>query len=161
MTKTFSSPARFSRRTVVGTAVVLLLIGGGTAGYAAWSSSASGASQARSVTAVEATITVHTGAADLFPGGSGDVHFTVTNPNPYPVRFTSATFTDVASDAEASCAAAVITAPDVTGLAIDVAAGTTSGALSIADAVTMAAGAGDGCQGRVFTLTTVLTGTSQ
>lgn len=156
---TISSPAR--RRTVVGTAIALLLIGGGTAGYAAWSSSASGASEARSVTAVEATVTVSTGAADLYPGASGDVHFTVTNPNPYPVRFTDASFTAIASDVEASCAAAVLTAPDVSGLAIDVAANTTSGALSIQDAVTMAAGAGDGCQGRVFTLTTVLTGTSQ
>jgi len=33
-----------------------------------------------------------TGAADLYPGFTGgDVHFTLSNPNPYPVTFTTMT----------------------------------------------------------------------
>lgn len=152
-------PSR-TRRPLALTLVAVVVLGGGTIAYAAWTANASGSSQAKSVTAQSATITVATGVADLWPGATGKVYFTVTNPNPYPVTFTAADFSTVVSDNETACPNANITVNDQTGLSINVAASSTSATQSITGAVTMAGAAPDGCQGRVFTITTALTGTS-
>ena len=152
-------PSR-TRRPLALAVVAAVVLGGGTLAYAAWTANASGSSQAKSVTAVAATVTVATGTADLWPGATGKVYFTVTNPNPYPVTFTAADFSTVASDDETACPNANVTVNDKTGLTINVAANTTSTTQSITGAVTMSGAAPDGCQGRVFTVATALTGTS-
>jgi hypothetical protein len=152
-------PSR-SRRPLAIAATVVLVLGGGTLAYGAWSASGTGSSQAKSVTAVALTVSVATGTADLYPGGSGAVYFTVTNTNPYGVSLTAANFGAVTSSDEVNCPAANITVNNKTGLSLSVGANTTSGTLSIANAVTMAAGALDGCQGKTFTIATTLTGTS-
>lgn len=152
--------ARRARRlTLVGVTATLVVVAGG-AGYAAWSATATGTSQASSLTAVTATVTVETGTADLYPGASGAAHFTVTNPNSYPVRFTAADFGAVVSDDETACPAANLVVSDQTGLTIDVAAGATTPAMSIPAAVTLSSSAPDGCQGRTFVITTTLSGSS-
>ena len=154
-----AKPSRL-RRPVALTAVAAVVLGGGTIAYAAWTANASGSAKANSVTAVTATVSVATGTADLWPGATGKVYFTVTNPNPYPVTFTAADFSTVVSDNETSCPNANITVNDKTGLSINVAGNATSSTQSITGAVTMASSAPDGCQGRTFTITTALSGTS-
>lgn len=151
---------RLPRRPVVlGSTAALVLTAGGV-GYAAWSATATGSSEARSTTAQTLTVTGSLGAADLYPGGSGTAHFSVRNPNPYPVRLTTASFGTVASDEPSACPDANVTAANKTGLTLDIAADAAA-TLSIPAAVTMATTAPDGCQGRTFTVTTTLTGTSR
>lgn len=149
-----------SRKPFVAGLTAVLVVAAGGAGYAAWSATATGSSESRSLTAVTATVTVSTGSADLYPGVSGDVHFTITNPNDYPVVFTSADLGTVVSDDETACPAGNVTVHDKTGLLLPVAAGATTAPLFLADAVTLSSTALDGCQGRTFVVTTTLTGTS-
>ena len=149
-------PTRRGSRLLLATAAVAAVAAGGSVAYAAWSSTATGSSQARSGTASSATVTAASGTAGLYPGASDAVYFTITNPNSFPVTYTTATFGAVVSSDPALCPAANVTASDKTGLSITVAANTTSATLSIPAAVTMAANAPDGCQNKTFTIPTTL-----
>jgi hypothetical protein len=131
----------------------------GTA-YAVWSSSGTGPGRAQAVTAQTVTVTAATGTADLYPGfADGDVHFTLTNPNPYPVTFTSMAAGAITSSNQAACAASLVTVDPATGLSLAVGAGQTTAPQSIADVVTLSSAALDGCQGVSFTIQLTLTGT--
>jgi hypothetical protein len=152
-------PSR-TRRPLALALVAAVVLGGGTIAYAAWTASGTGSSEAKSVTAVALTVNVATATAELYPGGSAKVYFTVTNPNPYDVLLTDADFGAVTSSDEVNCPASNITVNDKTGLSLSVGAGVTSGTLTITDAVTMALAAPDGCQGKTFTVATTLTGLS-
>ena len=149
-------PTRSGSRLVVGLFTVAAVGIGGSVAYAAWTSTATGSSQARSGAASSATVTAATGTAGLYPGASDAVYFTVTNPNSFPVTYTTANFGAVVSSDPALCPAANVTTADKTGLSITVAANTTSATLSIPAAVTMAANAPDGCQSKTFTIPTTL-----
>jgi hypothetical protein len=111
------------------------------------------------------TVNAATGTADLFPGTTqGDVYFTVTNTNLYPVTFTtmtlgSAIVNTVPGDATA-CPPTNVTATGATGLTISVPASSTSALLSIPNVVSMALAAPDGCQGKTFDIPLTLTGAS-
>jgi hypothetical protein len=144
-------------------AIALLGAGAVTAGgfaYATWSASGSGSGNAKALTAVAVTVTAATGAADLYPGFSdGDVHFTLTNTNPYPITFTGMTAGAITSSDPTNCPSSHVTVDNATGLSIAVAAGGTNVARSIADVVNMASGAPDGCQGVTFTIALTLAGT--
>lgn len=134
------------------------LVGGGIA-FAAWSANGSGPGQAKALSAQALTVTAATGAADLYPGfAGGDVSFTITNSNPYPVTFTSMTAGAVTSSNAAGCPSSNVTVVNATGLSLLAAAAATSGTQSIADVVTMVAGAPDACQGVTFTIALSLTG---
>jgi hypothetical protein len=144
---------------VVGATTSVGLVVGGTVAYAAWSASGSGGSQARALTAQTLTVSAGTGAADLYPGFTGgDLYFTLTNDNPYPVTMTAMSPGAITSSDPTNCPASNVSAASKTGLSLNVAANSTSGALSIADAVSMQASAPDGCQGVVFTIVINLTG---
>jgi H+/Cl- antiporter ClcA len=90
---------RFSmkKKLVAGAAVATLVIGVGAA-YAVWSTTGSGSGSAKATTNQTSTVTeVASPAADanLWPGGPAvPVSFTLNNPNPYAVTFT--TFSDAA-----------------------------------------------------------------
>ena len=131
--------------------------------YAAWTSTAVGPGRAASGTAVQLTVNASSGTADLFPGTTaGDVYFTITNTNSYPVTFTSMTPGPAAitsSDATA-CPPTNVTLAGKTGLSLTVAANTTSPTLSITDVVSMSLAAPDGCQAKTFDLPMTLTGAS-
>jgi len=149
-----------NRRTKVagGLALGVMLLGGGIAG-ALWSAGGSGPGQAKAVTAQTLTVAAATGAADLYPGFTGgDVFFTVTNANPYPVTFASMTAGAVTSSNAAGCPSSNVTVANASGLSLAVAASATSATLSIVDVVTMVAGAPDACQGVTFTIALTLTG---
>ena len=84
----------WARKTKVVTAIVGALLAGGSA-YAAtnWAVGLAGGSsgEAQSATVSNLTVTaVATPAASnvLYPGGSGDVVLTISNPNPFPVTVT-------------------------------------------------------------------------
>ena len=131
---------------------------GGTMAYALWSSTGTGSGNAKALTAQAITVTAATGAADLYPGFTlGDVHFTVSNTNPYAVTFTGMTAGTVVSGDPTNCPASNVTVANAT-VSVAVAAGATNAAKSIADVVTMVSGAPDGCQGVTFTIPLTLTG---
>lgn len=149
----------FSRRGAVTTALVTgaLILG---VALATWTATGTGDGRAKARTAAASVVTARTGAADLYPGfADGDVYFTVTNPNPYAVRFTSATFGTVTSSAPLLCPATNVTVDaSASGLAIDVPANSAGTDSSIADVVAMASAADDNCQGVEFTIQVTLSG---
>jgi hypothetical protein len=145
------------KKVAIGLVTAGLISAGGAA--ALWSASGTGSGTARSVTARATTVTAATGAADLYPGfAGGDVHFTLDNPNPYPVTFTSMTPGTISSVAPSTCLPTNITVIGATGLNIPVAAGAMNVAASIPNVVTMIAAATDECQGVSFNITMTLTG---
>lgn len=105
------------------------------------------------------TINPADGTADLYPGFTGgDVHFTLTNDNPYSVTFTSMTPGTVTVDgAHPGCPAASVTVAPASGLSLVSPPGI-SGPLSIADVVSMPLTAPDGCQGASFDVVLTLAG---
>jgi hypothetical protein len=130
---------------------------GGTMAYALWSANGSGSGNAKALSAQSITVTAATGAADLYPGFTqGDVFFTVTNTNPYPVTFTGMSTGTITSSAP-GCAASNISVATPT-ISVTAAVGDTNVAKSIPDVVTMISGAPDGCQGVTFTIPLTLTG---
>lgn len=142
----------------IGTTTFVLATVGGVA--ALWSATASGPSNTEALTAVDITVAGATATADLYPGFTlGDVYFTLTNTNPYPVTFSSMTAGAVVSGNPTACPASNVTVINKTGLALAVAANSTSATLSITDVVTMVSAAPTGCQGVTFTIPLTLTGT--
>jgi hypothetical protein len=148
-----------NRKTKITAALIMLAaLPGGRVAYAAWSAGGSGGGNAKALTAQSVTVTAATGAADLFPGFTqGDVFFTMTNANPYPITFTSMTPGAITTNTP-TCTIANVSVIPATSLSLNVAANATSPQLSIANVVTMVAGAPDACQGAVFTIALTLTG---
>lgn len=142
---------------VIGMVVGSLL--GGKIAAALWSTNGTGGGQARASTAQGVVVNAATGATDLYPGfNGGDVFFTLSNPNPYPVVFTTMTPGAVVSSDPSGCPASNVTVASATGLNVAAPAGATSSVRSIADVVSMASSAPDGCQGVTFTITLDLAG---
>jgi hypothetical protein len=146
-----------SRRMAVTTALVLgaLIV---SVAFAAWTTSGSGSGRAKALSNVDLTVTARTGAADLYPGfNNGDLYFTVNNPNPYDVTFTSATFGAVTSSDTTACPSANVTVDaSVTGLSLTVPAGSTGTELQITDVVSMLGTAPNGCQDKTFDIAVTL-----
>ena len=151
---------RLKAKITVG-ALVVAVVASGTVAWAMWSASGSGSGRSTALTAQSATVNAVSGTADLYPGfTNGDLFFTLTNPNPYPVRFTAMTAGPVTSSDPVNCPSSNVTVDaSATGLALDVAANSTTGTLSIPDVVNMALAAPNGCQGKTFTIVVTLTGT--
>ena len=147
--------SKFKLAALLGVSVTLV----GAAAYALWSSSGAGNSGAKALTAQSITVAASSGPADLYPGFTqGDLFFTSANTNPYPVTFTSMTPGSITSSDQANCPAANVSVASASGLSVVVPAGATASAGTVANVVTMAAGAPDGCQGVVFTVSLTLTG---
>lgn len=147
------------RKKIATLGAAVTLIGGGAA-FAAWSASGTGPGQARALTAQSITVTSATATADLYPGfTNGDVSFSLANPNPYPVTLTSMTAGSITSSNAAACPASNVSVTSATGLTLAVGAGATVSGQTIADVVSMASGAPDGCQGVTFTISLTLSGT--
>ena len=142
---------------VVGTAAGAVVAGG--VAYATWSATGSGSGNAKALTAQSITVTAATGAAALYPGFTqGDVYFTLSNSNPYPVTFTSMTPGTVTSSDPTNCPASNLTVASASGLSVAAAANASHVARSVADVVTLASAAPDGCQGVTFTIGLTLSG---
>jgi hypothetical protein len=153
---------RRRRGLILVVASVLAIVLAGGVAIALWSASGSGSGTTKAITAQTLTVTAAaTPTADLFPGASGALQFTVTNPNPYPVSMTSISYGSVTSSDQANCPASNLTlaAGGALGTPISVPASSTSGAASVPSAATLGVSAPNGCQGVTFTVAVTLTGT--
>ncbi|MEV4053210.1 hypothetical protein AB0J55_18645 [Amycolatopsis sp. NPDC049688] len=149
------------RRVLVVTTVVGATLGGGIA-VAAWTSSGSGAANAKAGTAAAPTTgTVAASAFTsglLYPGGpAGDAKIFVANPNPYPVKVTgiAGNGTPTGSGGTGTCTTTGVSwtaqAPNTT------VAANGSTTLTLSNAVTMSTASDDGCQGALFAIPVTVT----
>ena len=143
-----------TRRTAVVGVGIVGIMGAGVA-FAAWTTEGTGSGSATAGTDQALTVTVSP-ATGLFPTGTTNVPFTVTNPNSYAVTLTQATLQNVTVD-KAGCVPSVVTGSAVT-LTDRVAAGATSTSKTFP--VSMSNAATNECKGAVFTLTLKVTGAS-
>ena len=99
--------------------------------------------------------------ADLYPGGSGAVKLSVTNPNPFAVTITGVTGAGtITSDKGAACDASTgVTFTNTTGLSQAVGAGATV-TFSLAGKVAMSNASDNSCQGAIFSVPITLAATS-
>jgi hypothetical protein len=145
---------------IIGLALASVVLGAGIV-FATWTALGSGSGNDQAVTAQTLTVTAASSpTADLFPGGSGALQFTLANANPYAVTFTSVTYGSVTSSDPVDCPASNVTTAASGSLSssIPVTAHATSMSASISAALTMASSAPNGCQGVTFTVPVTLTG---
>jgi hypothetical protein len=146
------------KKLTVATVVVGVAATGGVA-WALWSSTGTGNATAAARSAVAITVSAATGTADLYPGFTGgDAFFTVSNTNPYQVTFTAVSAGTITSSAPVACPASNVSVSSPPSLSLTVAAGASAVPASLADVVSMASAAPDGCQGVTFTIPLTLTG---
>jgi len=154
---------KLGKRTSVIALFLAVLVGGGVAA-AAWLVSGTGTVTTQAATSTSLTVTGGTSSASLYPGASTAVVANVTNPNPFPVRLTGATFgaVTVTPLAGKTCAAGNVTVSGPVTLAspVNLAAGSSATPVTIANALTMVSTAADGCQGATFTVQVTLNGES-
>lgn len=143
-------------------AMTLGISGGGAWAY--FTSTGSGTGRATVGRAVNVTITGTAGTADLLPGGTGAVYFTLDN----STGSLGASFNQMASGATVvsndttDCPNGNVsiaqTLPYTFSPAVTVAANTTSATKSIANLIQLAVDAPNTCQGVTFTVTLTLSG---
>lgn len=152
------------RKKLAATATATVTLSAAGIAFAAWTAdidgtggASAGSHQATTVLAVTPTAP----EAQLYPGGTGDVKFTVKNPNPYPVRYTSVALNGaITSDKGLACntsTGVTYTAP--TG-PWDVPAHSEGTTFTLTGAVSMSNASDNSCQGATFTIPLKLTGTS-
>lgn len=148
--------------TVVGVLVAALL-GAGLAS-AAWVSTGGGTGTGRAGQALPPTTTAVAGSAVtsglLYPGSSGDVKLTVSNPNPYPVAVTSVAGagTVTATGGTGTCTTTGVSLTSTTPGGTVPAGG--SATLTLTGAATMSTASDTGCQNATFTLPVTVSVTS-
>jgi hypothetical protein len=153
---------KLTARITAGGIVVGAMLAAGVA-FAAWTATGSGSGYAKATTA-QALTTVDVSAstpATLYPGATGNVKLSISNPNPYPVTVSSVSGNGaITSEKGAACNASTgVTYSNQTGLSLAVpAAG--SATFTLAGAVSMSNASDDSCQGAVFTIPVSLSGAS-
>ncbi|MCU1392593.1 MAG: exported protein of unknown function [Ilumatobacteraceae bacterium] len=157
-------PGRKRKKLIIAAAVVggLALTGGIAA--ANWNASSSGSAAGKAISATPLTITAAASpTADLYPGATGGIQFTVTNPNPYPVSLSGWTASALASGDTTNCPVSgnvsLATSTGTLGTPIAIAAGATTAVQTISGVISMTNTAANGCQGVTFTVTLNMTGT--
>ena len=104
---------KIGRKTVALGVMIAGLLAAGIA-FAAWTATGTGSGYARA-TSAQALTTVDvsaTTAATLYPGATGDVELSISNPNIYPVQVTDVTGNGAISTAAVGCDASVVTTLD-------------------------------------------------
>ena len=141
-------------------AIVVTATGGMT--FGSWTvASSPGSGYAKALAAVNLTVGSSTVTAQLYPGGTGDLFLTVTNPNPFGVTVTSVTGAGaITSDKGAACNTSTgVTYTDTAGLGQVVGAGATV-SFTLAGKVAMSNASDSSCQGAIFTVPVALAATS-
>jgi hypothetical protein len=148
-------------KVIAGTLTTGVILTAGIA-FAAWTAGGSGNGYAKAAT-VGALTTVDASAsttAQLYPGGTGDVKITISNPNAFPVTVTGVSGSGaITSNAGATCTNATgVTFTDTSGLT-DVAAASTTTTITLANKASMSNSSNNACQGAIFTIPVTLVGT--
>jgi hypothetical protein len=155
---------------VVAATAAALVLGAGV-GVAAWSSSGTGSAGAKATTLQAVTVTAGTTSAQLYPGGTGDVVLSVTNPNPFPVKITQVSQDTsagkyVSSDQGSNCTDANATHPTgvtlttATGAPLATVAASSTGTVTLTGKAAMSNASDNLCQGATFSIPVVVTATS-
>ena len=141
------------RRTKLLVALAVALVVAAGAG-AWWTNGSSGTGSGPTGSPLPLTITAVTPSANLlYPGGSGDVKLAISNPNAYSVRVNSLVGTGIDADgAHSGCDTSALTFTTQGNLGWNVPANTTVPNLTLTNAISMALGAANACQGAVFTI---------
>jgi hypothetical protein len=162
---------RFNKRLGGVIGALVMLLAGAAVVYAAFSATGTGSGRASAATAqsitVNATACTYPGTStgDMYPGGPpGAICFTLTNPNPYAVHFTTVQYLPVPTAITANstnCPAGnvVVSSTATTAFIYTVSAGQTTGLLSIPSVLQMQPFAADNCQGASFNVPILLGGT--
>lgn len=141
--------------------VVVILAAGVT--FGSWSVSGTGNGYAKAVTPSGLTLNDASAStvAQLYPGGSGDVKVSITNPNAFAVTITSVTGTGaITSDKGATCDAATgVTYANQTGLSLSLAAGATQ-VFTLTGAASMSNSTVDACKSAIFSIPVSVAATS-
>lgn len=150
------------KRWLAAIAAVATVATGAMIARAAWSANTSGNGEAVALTAQAITLSPNaTGAPSLYPGGpAATIFFTASNPNPYAVNFTAASYGTPFSTNSVACASANVsvatTAPATVSVSLP--AGASNVSLSIPGVLQLAHSAPDGCQAVGFLVSVQLTG---
>jgi hypothetical protein len=161
----WSIVGRTKKRKVVSAAVFALLVAGASVGIAAWSAQTSGQGEAVATTANAVTLSPNSnGTPTLYPGGpAATIYFTASNPNPYAVTLTTASYSNPVSFNSTSCPSANISvasgAPSTVSLSLP--ANASNVAVSIPGVLQLAHSAPDGCQGASFGVAVSMSGAQQ
>jgi hypothetical protein len=142
-------------RRIFGVFFALGALMAGTVAFAAWTSNGTGTGTATATTSKNLTVNV-TNISGLYPTGTFNVPFTVTNPNPYAVTLSKVQLQSVSTTA-VGCTASVVSGADLVDTDVIPAGGTSA---SRNFSVSMSNAAEDACQGAVFTLTLKALGAS-
>jgi hypothetical protein len=141
-----------------------LILATGAVTFGSWavgSDPGAGYSKAKSSTNLTLNDVSASTVADLYPGGTGNVLVSVTNPNPFAVTITSiAGAGAVTSNAGAACDASTgVSFTDQTGLSLALGAGATS-TFTLAGKAAMSNASVSSCQGAIFTIPVTVSATS-
>ena len=153
-----------TRKRIALLAVPVALIAGGIA-IGAWNTTGTGTgyAKARSASALTLADASASTVADLYPGASGNVKVTVTNPNPFGVSITTVALTSggtITSDKGSACNASTgVTFTTQSGLSLALAAGATS-TFTLTGAVAMTNASDNTCQGAIFSIPVDVTAVS-
>lgn len=145
-------------------AVPAVLVAGGIA-IGAWNATGSGTGYAKAGTSSSLTLGDASAStvADLYPGSTGNVKITVTNPNPFGVSITTVAqtaSTSITSDKGASCNSSTgVTFSTQSGLSLALAAGATT-TFTLNGAAAMSNASANACQGAVFSIPVDITAVS-
>jgi hypothetical protein len=146
----------FTRNRIVVLTLIAGVVVGGVA-IGAWNATGSGTGYAKARSSSSLTLGDASASttADLYPGATGAVKITVTNPNPFPVRITSVTLTSggsITSDKGVACNSSTgVTFSPQTGLSLALAASTTD-TFTLSGAVSMSNASDNSCQGAIFSI---------
>jgi len=163
-------PWRWRRTSIVFGAIVALVLGlGASSAFAYFTTHGSGTGSARTSTMLTVTVaTAGTPSSPLLPGGTGDVVFSVTNPNGFPVSLVGVTLKTggtITPDAGHSGCMTTDALPVVTlnvppgDLPVSVAAHAMV-PIDLANAASMDVNATSNCQGATFTVPITITAQS-
>jgi hypothetical protein len=146
------------RRTAIVAACSAVAIGvPAVLGHAGWWVSGPGDGDAQARTAQTLIVVAGGASAQLYPGATGDVVFSVYNPNAYDVEIDAASLLGVTGTSDGGCPTSEFTlnVGSVTAVTID--AGQT-GPVTVTGGVTMTSTAPDGCQGVTVTVSGTVSG---
>jgi hypothetical protein len=142
-------------------AVVALVVAATALAFFTSGGSGTAAGDAAS-TAQAVTVSAGTPTAQVYPGGSGDVALTITNPNPFPVRVGSLSLDtsqgtngfDKNSGHDACDLSALSYTTQSDGWSIPAKVGSTDGSLDVdlTNAISLSTSAASACQGATFTV---------